>query len=70
MTLQEASAYARLSKGLLARRLRERKIAGEKFGPMWVVDKASLDAFLASERKPGPPTGTRRGPKAKGEADA
>jgi hypothetical protein len=63
MTLLEAAAYAKLSKGLLARRLREQVITGEKFGPMWMVDKASLDAFLASERKPGVRTGTKRQPR-------
>jgi hypothetical protein len=69
MTLQQAADYARLSKSLLARRLREKAITGEKFGPMWIVDKSSLDAFLASERKPGPPTGSKRKPKAEDAPD-
>lgn len=59
MTITEATVYADLSKTLLAQRLRQGRITGQKFGPMWMVDKASLDAYLASNRKPGPKKGSK-----------
>lgn len=34
--------------------LRENRIAGERVGRDWLVQKASAEAYAASERKPGP----------------
>ena len=63
LTISEAINYANLGASLLAQRLRTGRIAGKKIGNTWLIEKVSLDAYLASNRKPGVPRGTKRQPK-------
>jgi excisionase family DNA binding protein len=65
LTISEAMDYADLSNSLLAKRLREKRITGVQVGKTWLIEKASLDAYIASERKPGVQRGTKRKPKPK-----
>lgn len=53
ITVREASAHSDLSISYLARLLKEGKITGRRIGYMWVVDKASLDAYVSEKHKPG-----------------
>ncbi len=69
MTAREASDYSHLSISYLVRTANKQKIRGARKvegGPVayWLFDKAGLDEFLSSPRKPG------RKPKAEGSADA
>ena len=54
MTVRDAERYSGISVGHLGLLLREGKIAGRKVGGgIWIVDKASLDAYLATRKGQG-----------------
>ena len=50
----EASKVAGFTSSYIQRLLRESRIEGVKFGPVWLVYEDSLIAFLAQPRKRGP----------------
>ena len=80
MTIREASEYSRqvdtqrrgLSVSYLVRAVNKGTIRGRLVETpainYWMIDKASLDAYLARDRKPGPKAGSKRQPKAEGDA--
>jgi excisionase family DNA binding protein len=53
MTVRQASQHSGFSGSYLLRLIDRGKIRGRRLGSFWIVDKPSLDAYLATERKPG-----------------
>ncbi len=53
MTVRQASQASFLSGSYLIRLINAGKIKGRKLGSFWIIDRPSLEAYLASERKPG-----------------
>lgn len=60
ITTAEAARLADYHPNHVRRLLKERRIEGRKFGPVWMVSRESLQAYLAEQRAKG----ERRGPKA------
>ena len=58
LSLADAAGRYKISRTHLRRLLRDRVLSGEKFGDIWSVDEASLEAYLRTERKPGPKPGS------------
>ncbi len=54
LTTDQAAQQTGLDAGYITRLLREGKLAGQQVRRVWFVDKASLDAYMGSNRKPGP----------------
>ena len=54
LSVSEASSKFGLSVGHVRALLIEGTVAGSKFATVWMVNEASLKAYLATERKPGP----------------
>lgn len=54
MTTPEAARISGLSKNYLATLLRRGKLEGVQLARDWLVYKDSLEAYLATTRKPGP----------------
>ncbi len=54
VTTVEAAGQTGLTVGYLTRLLREHKIQGRQIRRVWFIEKASLAAYMASNRKPGP----------------
>lgn len=52
----QAAPLAQLSASHLRYLVRTGKVVGRKLGRDWFTSKAALDAYLATERKPGPKT--------------
>lgn len=52
--LREASQRSGLSPGRLRQLLRARRLEGRKIGNAWGVEEESLEAYLRSDRRPGP----------------
>ena len=48
ISVQAAADLSGYSPQYLRRLLRCRKLAGLKIGPVWLIDKASFDAYFAS----------------------
>lgn len=63
LSTRDASHYASLSQGHIMRLVRSGEIAARKVetpgGYYWLINQASLDAYLAKPRKPGPPVGSQ-----------
>ena len=53
MTVRQASQHSNMSGSYLIRLIDRGKIKGRRLGSFWIIDKPSLDAYLATERKPG-----------------
>ncbi len=51
--LAEAAKLSGLTHDHLRRMARERKLEATKIGRDWLTTKKALDAYLASDRKPG-----------------
>ena len=60
ISVQAAADISGYSPQYLRRLLRRRKLAGLKIGPVWLIDKASFDGYLASA---GEASDQRYGPK-------
>ena len=54
LSVSEASGKFGLSVGHIRALLIEGTVSGSKFATVWMVNEASLKAYLATERKPGP----------------
>ena len=54
VSTREAAERSGLSDSQICRLLRRRTVEGVKFGYTWAVYWPSLDAYLASDPKPGP----------------
>jgi excisionase family DNA binding protein len=54
ITAKEASERAGLHYAHITLLATRGKIRAFKFGHAWLIDKASLEAYLASDRRPGP----------------
>ena len=54
MSTKEAAEYTGYSPSNLRYLLRQGKIEGRKLGRDWFTTKESLDAYLASNPRPGP----------------
>jgi excisionase family DNA binding protein len=54
ITAKEASELAGLHYAHITLLATRGKIKAFKFGHAWLIDKASLKAYLASDRRPGP----------------
>lgn len=65
LPVKVASERSNLSISYLIRLIHAGKIKGKRFGPMWLIDAASLDAYLSQEHKRGP-----KGKKFQQEADS
>jgi excisionase family DNA binding protein len=62
VTTDEAAQRAGLNQRYIAQLAKSGKLAGRKIGASWIIYEDSLQAFIASERKPGPkgPIGPKR----------
>ena len=65
MTTPEAARLSGLSKNYLATLLRRGKLEGVQLARDWLVYRDSLEAYLATTRKPGP-----KGPRKKSMQDS
>jgi excisionase family DNA binding protein len=54
LTTDEAAKLSGLTVGYITRLLRGSKLQGRQIRRVWFVEKASLDRYMASNRKPGP----------------
>jgi excisionase family DNA binding protein len=54
LTVTEAAGRYPLSGSQIRRLVAAGVVKGARVGPLWQVDSASLERYLASERKPGP----------------
>ena len=55
ITIQEATKHYKLSGSYLRRLISQNRIRGRKLGTTWILDPASIEAFLKTERKRGRP---------------
>jgi len=55
LTVTEAAERYPLSGSQIRRLLADGMVKGKRVGPIWTVDERSLTAYLATERRPGPP---------------
>jgi len=53
LSTADAAAYAKKSQEHIAKLCRDNTISAVRVGNMWLVEQASLDAYLASEPRPG-----------------
>jgi excisionase family DNA binding protein len=62
VTTDEAARRAGLNQRYITQLAKSGKLAGRKIGTSWIIYEDSLQAFIASERKPGPkgPIGSKR----------
>jgi hypothetical protein len=60
ITVSEAATLTGYSIQHIARLLRQRKIAGRKFGPAWMTTVEAVDVYRRSDPKPGPKPGGER----------
>lgn len=56
LTVTEAADRYPLSGSQIRRLLADGTVKGKKIGPIWTVDERSIEAYLATERRPGPPS--------------
>lgn len=70
VTTDEAARRAGLNQRYITQLAKAGKLSGRKIGASWIIYEESLQAFIASQRKPGPkgPIGPR--PKPPAEPDA
>jgi excisionase family DNA binding protein len=54
ITADEAAQIVGVTPHQIRHLLREGVIRGQKFNRSWMVDRASAEAYAATERKPGP----------------
>ncbi len=54
VTVRQACAMSRLSRGQITYLLRKGTLKGEKVGRDWLVSIRSLDSYIKMPRKPGP----------------
>lgn len=54
MTIDDAAEKSDYHPDYIRKLCRENKISCRKIGQMWLVDRASLDRYLAHPPKPGP----------------
>jgi excisionase family DNA binding protein len=52
-TVRQASEHSHMTSSYLIRLVERGVIAGEKIGSIYLINKASLAAYLATERRPG-----------------
>ena len=60
ITVSEAAARTGYTAQHLTRLLRQRKIAGKKFGPVWLTTVEAVEVYRRSDPKPGPKPGSHR----------
>jgi len=54
LTAPEAAKHHHLSHWYIVRLVSQGTVLGRKAGGTWLIDAASLRAYLSKERKPGP----------------
>ncbi len=60
ITVAEASARTGYTAQHITRLLRQGKIAGTKFGPVWLTTVEAVEVYRRSDPKPGPRPGSKR----------
>ena len=60
ITVAEASARTGYTPRHIARLLQQGKIAGRKFGPVWLTTTEAIEVYRRSDPKPGPKPGSDR----------
>ncbi len=60
ITVAEAAVRTGYSIQHIARLLRQGKIKGRKFGPVWMTSAEAVEVYRRSDPKPGPKPGSRR----------
>ena len=54
ISVKEAAQYTGYSEGHVGYLLRNKKVAGRKFGRDWFTTREALDQYLATDPRPGP----------------
>lgn len=57
ITVAEASAWSGYSAQHLTRLIRQGKIAGKRYGPVWLTTIEAVEAYRRTDPKPGPKPG-------------
>jgi hypothetical protein len=60
ITVAEAAAKSGYTEQHITRLLRQRKINGKKFGPVWLTSVEAVEVYRRSAPKPGRKPGRRR----------
>ena len=54
LTINQAAERYKLSASHLRRLVRTNRVGGKRLGRDWVTTQSAVEAYLATERKPGP----------------
>ena len=60
ITVSEAAARTGYTQRHITRLLQQGKIAGRKFGPVWLTTVEAVEVYRRNNPKPGPRPGGRR----------
>ncbi len=60
ITVAEASARTGYTPRHITRLLQQGKIAGRRFGPVWLTTVEAVEVYRRSDPKPGPRPGSKR----------
>ena len=60
ITVSEAAARTGYTPRHITRLLQQGKIAGRKFGPVWLTTVSAIEVYRRSDPKPGPKPGRHR----------
>jgi excisionase family DNA binding protein len=55
MSASEAAGYLKITKRAVTKLCQEGKLTARLVGPMWIVERRSVEKYARSPRKPGRP---------------